>query len=483
MKPIRGPIDYGGYPPRPRRNPNSDGVLNARQTPTPETKTQGDLRATDAATPRFSTQNVDAKNLKSGANVEAPNSAFPRPDMSRDSVGQHDFASRGFSPSVISTSARQDFSNQDFSNDAVSNDSASNDAVSSDTARTARLQERARRLRQETEALKADFETQAPHVVLLPTQKLFDNAQSENAAQPVQRQEDEFDRIARQSQQRHERLQARFERQALRRDRTRPAWKLVRRCTWIAAGILGAQCVGLALTQPEMQIRSVRVEGAHFTSDRVLDAAKAKFVGQNWLRASTAASQKMLEALPVVEKVRIARVPAWPPQMAISIVERTPFARVGSDSTWLVADKNGVPFRSAKASDGALEAIYDATWQPKIGVALPAEQWTRALQFVQLLAQSRAQGNAWKLRRVYFDPHGFASLRLAGGFHNETLVQLGGEEWPQKLRRAQQSLTYLEKGGRRAAVLNLITYSMPVWTPRAPLLQAKNAASSSEIVG
>jgi hypothetical protein len=219
------------------------------------------------------------------------------------------------------------------------------------------------------------------------------------------------------------------------------------------------------------------------TPPDVLEQAQAKLVGQNWLRVRTGEVAQPLKELPPVQNARIVRRLAWPPQLTIAITERQPFVRVGNDRAWWVADKNGVPFRLARAGDEKLDAIYDATWTPIAGKPLDKEEWARARQFSALLARERAAGHNWKLRRVYFDTHGFASLRLTGGFHDETLVQLGGEEWPQKLERARQSLAYLKETGRRAGVVNLITYAMPVWTPRTPVsldLQAGAAMDSSD---
>jgi len=410
MKPIRGPIDYGGYPPRQRR---------------PMREVQSDDAADNASQQQLSQQE---------------------------------------------------------------------DEDTAEDERAARLHSRAQQFRQAAHDVQG-FETHG-HVV---------KPHSEEEAEPQSAAEDfappanvaavgEAEQEARREQLRNERLQQeqlqkeRWQRERLkrkaeiharRRDRNSIGWKRVRRLTWVATAIVGMEVVGLSLTQPEMNVRRVAIEGAHLTPQDAVEHAQTTLVGQNWLRARTGEAVKSLKALPVVQNVRVVRRLAWPPQLAIAIVERQPFVRVGNDRAWWVADKNGVPFRPARAEDDKLDAIYDATWAPIAGKPLDKEEWMRARQFSALLAQERASGHDWKLRRVYFDTHGFVSLRLTGGFHDETLVQLGGEEWPQKLERARQSLAYLQESGRRAGVLNLITYAMPVWTPRTPV--APNLQAAAEV--
>jgi hypothetical protein len=169
-----------------------------------------------------------------------------------------------------------------------------------------------------------------------------------------------------------------------------------------------------------------------------------------------------------VREAHIVRVLDWPPRLAISITERRPFARVGAGQNWWVVDDQGMPFRAATAGDAALYAVTGSKLHPVLGRALPAEAWRPAVQFAAALANDH-HGRQWNLRRIYIDKYGFASLRLSGGVHDEMLVQLGTEHWPEKLKRARQALAYFEETGRRAATLNLVSFSMPTWTPRQAL--------------
>jgi hypothetical protein len=102
-------------------------------------------------------------------------------------------------------------------------------------------------------------------------------------------------------------------------------------------------------------------------------------------------------------------------------------------------------------------------------------------EFALSLSRSEQKGTRWSLRRLYFDKQGFASLRLTGGAHDEMLIQMGSDNWSKKLQRARQALTYFEATGRRAAVLNLISYSMPTWTPHPEQKSANTATNAAEL--
>ncbi len=407
MKPIRGPIDYGGYPARKRRLAREAQLREAQAAPllTPQQKAEQ-----EAAREAEQIEHERAARLKS------------RSAMFRQATHDaHGFPTHGHVMLVPDTES----------------DKATNANVA------------------EVAAAKV-----AAAKVATPSVDKDAPSHSERAVQ-----------------ERRAELQRKADLQAARRDRNNPNWKRVRRLTWTMAGILGILCVGLALTRPEMEVRSVQVEGAHLVSPSVLEKIQAQFVGQNIFRARTKDAVAKLIALPVVKEARIRRLATWPPQMTISIVERKAFVRVGNERSWWVADEDGVPFRKARDEDSKLDAIYDAAWAPTFGKPLDKDAWTRVTQFVQLLSQQRSAGKAWNLKRIYFDEHGFASVRLAGGFHDATLVQLGGEEWAQKLGRARQSLDYLQASGRRAIVLNLITYAMPVWTPRASAIPLQTSGA------
>jgi hypothetical protein len=179
-------------------------------------------------------------------------------------------------------------------------------------------------------------------------------------------------------------------------------------------------------------------------------AVQSSLAGQNWLRARLQGAANQLEALPTVREARVTRNLSWPPQVTIHIAERQPFARVGAGENWWVVDETGMPFRRAntdKAQDKALYAVTGPTLQPQVGQVLPAKAWQPVREFAQSLIRAEEKGTRWVLRRLYFDRHGFASLRLTGGAHDEMLIQMGGDRWPDKLQRARQALAYFEATG------------------------------------
>ena len=416
MKPIRGPIDYGGYPARRRRQAREAQAREAQsaQTLTPQQEAEREAEQIE---------HERAARLKSRAEM-----------FRRAAHDAHGFATHGHIALV-----------HDSEDDAANANANANEKTAANT----------------TAANAA-----AP------------NAIAPNAAGPNAAVTSRSERVV---EERRARLQRQSEIRALRRDRSSDGWKRVRRLTWAMTGILTILCVGLALTRPEMRVSRVGVQGARLVPIRVLEKTQSQLLGQNIFRARTREVVRTLQLLPVVKEARVRRLATWPPQMAISVVERQPFVRVGNDDSWWMADENGVPFRLARMGgvkdDSKFDAIYNAGWTPTIGKPLPKEAWARATQFAQLLSRQRAAGKTWNLKRIYFDEHGFVSVRLAGGFHDTTLVQLGGEDWAQKLNRARQSLDYLQSGGRRASVLNLITYAMPVWTPRVPVAPLKTSGA------
>lgn len=259
--------------------------------------------------------------------------------------------------------------------------------------------------------------------------------------------------------------------------RRAPLWKRARRWSLLLLLILLAELGLAALTAPDFNIVGVSVQGIAVTPQRDVDGVQSVLVGQNWLRARLGQARRELEALPSVRQARLTRLLSWPPQVLITVEERQPFARVGAGDEWWVVDDSGIPFRRATAADAALYAVTGPVLQPVMGRALPPSAWRPVREFAAALSINERQGARWVLRRLYFDRHGFASLRLQGGAHDELLVQLGADRWPEKLQRARQALAYFEATGRRARTLNLLSYSMVTWTPRDAVHGPQNNAA------
>ncbi|HEX8236914.1 MAG TPA: FtsQ-type POTRA domain-containing protein [Abditibacteriaceae bacterium] len=248
-----------------------------------------------------------------------------------------------------------------------------------------------------------------------------------------------------------------------------PLWKRMRRWCGILLIIFFLEFGVALLTAPHFSIERVEAEGLGITSPQDVIGVQSTLVGQNWLRARLQNAATNLETLPTVRQARVTRDFRWPPQVTVHIEERQPFARVGAGDDWWIVDRSGMPFRRAdlrEPQDASLYAVTGPTLKPQIGTLLPTKTWQPVREFAQSLTQAQEKGTRWALRRLYFDRHGFASLRLTGGAHDEMLIQMGADHWSKKLQRARQALTYFEATGRRAAVLNLISYSMPTWTPR-----------------
>jgi hypothetical protein len=268
-----------------------------------------------------------------------------------------------------------------------------------------------------------------------------------------------------------------------------PFWKIVRRAALVLM-LLGVGELGVAsLTAEPFKVRGFDITGCAMTDvDKVHDLSRP-LVGQNWIRAGRRSVEQQIEKLPTVKSARVSRVLDWPPRLHVTVEERVPFAKVGAGENWWVVDEGGFAFRRASAEDKNLYAVTSPKLVAETGKALPRNEWTPVVEIASALRaptdnskstsnESTAEGATesseaapstqdWSLRRIYFDKDGSAALRLSGGFHNETLVRLGSDHWNEKIERARQALSYFERTGKHAAVLNLVSYEMPQWTPRS----------------
>ena len=257
-----------------------------------------------------------------------------------------------------------------------------------------------------------------------------------------------------------------------------PLWKVVRRAVAVLMLVGLVELVVASLTAQPFQVKSFDVAGCELTDENQVELLSAPLIGQNWIRARVGNIEAEIAAIPTVESVHISRVLDWPPRLHVQVEERTPFAKIGGGEDWWVADRSGVAFRRANESDQDLYAVTNPKFAPALGSTLPEKQWRPVVEIADSLDGDAQQ--SWSLRRVYFDKDGSVSLRLAGGFHDETLVRLGGDHWAKKLTRARQALSFIERSGRHAAVVNLVSYEMPQWTPHAPQGESTSAANTGE---
>jgi cell division septal protein FtsQ len=261
------------------------------------------------------------------------------------------------------------------------------------------------------------------------------------------------------------RAEARRQRHAARTP-SRPIWRYLRRISFGLGAILLLECAAATLTSRHFAVTDVEIRGAQETPQESLNTIRTSLIGQNWVRASRGAAQSQATAIPQVATAQIQRAWTWPPRLVLNVTERKPFARVGGGKDWWVVDESGMPFRRADKRDDDLYAVTGPKLQPQFGKALVEEDWKPVTQFARVLAQDERQSGGWSLRRVYFDRHGYASLRLTGGRDDETLVQLGADDWAEKLQTARWALADFAQTGKHAASLNLVSSTVTTWTPR-----------------
>ncbi|RYG60090.1 FtsQ-type POTRA domain-containing protein, partial [bacterium] len=251
-----------------------------------------------------------------------------------------------------------------------------------------------------------------------------------------------------------------------------------------------------AFTAPQFEIKTVAITGAIKTPHALLHPIAQKLVGQNLLRADRQTIEKAVEKLPTVASARVARLPVWPPKVQLQIEERQPVLRVGAGNDWWVIDSQGVAFRRAGTDDSHLYQVVAPEFAPRQGRKLDPRAWSRAAALNAALkddnrivaeqtpGESQNQDAFWKLRRIYFDKNGLASLRLTNHGNsrqqNEMLLRLGDDHWKEKLARARVALSYFEKTGRRAQELDLVSLERPVWRPVPSHLDAGSDETSGE---
>jgi cell division septal protein FtsQ len=254
----------------------------------------------------------------------------------------------------------------------------------------------------------------------------------------------------------------------------------------LGAVIFAVQLGVAALSAPQFGVKTIAIEGLNETPEASVYPLAQKLVGQNIFRANKGAVEKAIEAVPTIADAKIERMAIWPPKMRLVVTERTPVLRVGAGNSWWVVDKTGKPFRTAQAKDSSLYALTAPQFTPANGKVLPEKWWNRAvllneaLKKDNLTAKKNGEGSRWNLRRVYMDKNGLAALRISG---SEVLVRLGDDSWNEKLERARVSLDYLQKTGRRAEELNLISYEFPRWKPIVASNQSNETSRASQQSG
>lgn len=265
-----------------------------------------------------------------------------------------------------------------------------------------------------------------------------------------------------------------------RRLRPAPLWKRFR-AICVVLVLLGVVELGAAsLTASHFSVRGVRLAGLTNTPAQPVQRIAQQLVGQNWLRARSGKVVQAIEKIPTVDSVRVRRVWGLPLQLEVDVHERQPLVMIGGGNQWWMVDAKGIPYLCVnQPGNMQVDAVTGPQFRPQLGKPLPAEQWQQVTALLTSMQQDQSldsNGFRWNLRRVYFDRAGNVSLRLKDAPHDELLVQIGTDQWAAKLKRARAALAFLDKDGRRASVLNLVSYKLPTWIP-----QSANPASNKEI--
>lgn len=250
----------------------------------------------------------------------------------------------------------------------------------------------------------------------------------------------------------------------------------------LASSVLLAVWGGaMALTAPQFNVARVEITGTQRKAPAKVQALARQLIGKNVFRTPRGRIEQQMEAIPLIASAQISRAWSWPPHMKVLLTERQPLLQVGFGTTWWVADAQGVPFRRADRNDSHLDMLTSPLLQPSTGKAFPAAQWKSARQLEKALADDNAlvarenggsgEGKFWNLRRVYLDKNSAAALRISGRgslkAHGETLIRLGEEDWPEKLKQARIALAFLERTGRKASEIDLVSSDHPRWRPKA----------------
>jgi len=252
-----------------------------------------------------------------------------------------------------------------------------------------------------------------------------------------------------------------------------PLWKKLRAFCIVLALLGVVECGAATLTASHFSIKKVSVTGVRNTPELQVQQIAQKLEGHNWLRINAGSVAREVEKIPTVDHVRVRRTLAWPLQLEAQVVvsERQPFVMIGGGEHWWAVDSKGIPYqRLAKPDAVKLNAVTGPNLHPRLGKAMPAAQWRKITTLMHTIAadqKANPEGFEWNLRRIYFDREGNVSLRLKDTRHQELLVQLGASQWEAKLQRARVALAYLDRNGRQAKVLNLVSYKIPTWIPRS----------------
>ncbi|MFW0787088.1 FtsQ-type POTRA domain-containing protein [Gordonia sp. CPCC 206044] len=118
----------------------------------------------------------------------------------------------------------------------------------------------------------------------------------------------------------------------------------------IAAIVVVVGLGSIAYFTPLMSVRSTDVRDNHaIARDEILSAARVPD-GTPLLQVDTQAVARRVAAIPSVESVRVQR--SYPSALTITVVERTPVARIGDGDKVHVLDRSGVGYLTYDTATG-----------------------------------------------------------------------------------------------------------------------------------
>lgn len=238
----------------------------------------------------------------------------------------------------------------------------------------------------------------------------------------------------------------------------RRRFNALRLALWIALGVLGLECLAVALLSPRFRVTHVSLQGTRRLSAKQVTAQFSVPPTQNLFLAPVHDWERAVASLPKVAQVSIAR--KLPGNLLVQITERQPWASVRTeDGLWHTVDKDFVPFRTTQQPEAGLLQVLASdfgAWEALPGIPLPSV----GLDVARECAHWAEAYQKFPLHLIEIDTDSGVSLYRVGGVR----VQIGSKE------KIKEKLTSLEKllaersdlfSSNRIAYVNLFAADAP----------------------
>jgi cell division septal protein FtsQ len=212
---------------------------------------------------------------------------------------------------------------------------------------------------------------------------------------------------------------------------------------------LGWQTYRLITHAELFQISGVDVKGARQLSEADLKRIAGVFTGKNIFRVDLDAAVRQAQSNPWVKEVRIHR--SLPNRIAMTFVERTPYAVLDSGTSRYLVDHEGTAIgRIAKdvASAGPFPVVTIKDCRATPGEPVTHEGMAEALA---LLAEISARGG-WKLSGVTVRANSPETLSVIYAAHE---FRIGSGNYAEKLRRLAEVMSDVKQRGLDIAYVDL----------------------------